>query len=123
MALKVTGFATSALPYKVVTETASTNTMGSNVTGATGTMYSLDFDNQANATVYLKCHLSTTGGTLGGDEDIKIRFPTGANGKKRIVMPAGIAFTELSLFTTTTHGTSGTPAAPSTGAIISATTT
>ena len=123
MALKVTGFSATTLPYKIITETASTNSMNSNVTGTSGTCFSIDMDNLGNATTYFKCHLSSTGAVVGGDEDIKIRLPTGANGKKRLVMPAGIKFTEMSFFSTTTHGTSTSPAAPSTGAAISATTT
>lgn len=36
MALKVTGFSATTLPYKIITETASTNSMNSNVTGTSG---------------------------------------------------------------------------------------
>lgn len=122
MALKVTGFAASSLPYKVISEGASTNTLNSNVTGISGNLHSMDLGNQANGTVYVKIHMGV-GGTLAGAEDIKIRLQTGNAGAKRFVMPAGIAFSEFTFYTTTTSGESATPAAPSTAGIHSFTTT
>lgn len=123
MALKVTGFATTALPYKIITETASTNVMNSNVTGTSGIVYSIDATNLGNNDGYLKVHLKTAGGLISGAADLKIRLQNGANGAKRVVMPAGIAFTELSFFLTETTAQANSQTAPTTAALISATTT
>jgi len=122
MALKVTGFAASSLPYKIITESASTNTLNSNVTGTSGVLHSMDLDNNANGMVYVKIHMGV-GGTLAGAEDIKIGLPTGNSGQKRLVMPAGIAFSEFTFYTTTTSAESASPAAPSSAATHSFTTT
>jgi hypothetical protein len=122
MALKVTGFATIGLPFKVVTETTSTNTMNTNVTGTSGKVYSLDLDvGQSSSTSYFKLYLGT-GAVVSGVEDIKIRLRTGAPGVKRFTMPNGIDFTEFSFFTTSTHATSNSPAVPQATAIHSFTT-
>ena len=123
MTLKVTGFASTSLPYKLVTETASTNTMNSNVTGASGVVYSLDVVNLGNNDGYFKCYMSSTGALISAAADLKIRLQNGANGAKRLIMPAGIAFTELSFFLTETTAQANSQAAPSTGALVSATTT
>jgi hypothetical protein len=123
MTLKVTGFASTALPYKLVTETASTNTLNSNVTGASGVVYSFDVVNLGNNDGYFKCYLSSTGAILGAAADLKIRLQNGANGAKKVIMPAGIAFTELSFFLTETTAQANSQTAPTTAATVSSTTT
>ncbi len=123
MALKVTGFSTAALPYKIVHESASTATLLSNVTGSSGKIHTMDLDvGQSNTTSYLKIFLGAAA-SISSPADIKIRLRTGANGVKRFNMPKGIDFTEFSFYTTSTHGTANAPAVPQATAVHSFTTT
>lgn len=123
MALKVTGFSATGLPYKIVHESASTATLLSNVTGAAGKIHTMDLDvGNANTTSYLKIFVNAAA-AISDPADIKIRLRTGANGVKRFNMPKGIDFTEFSFYTTSTHGTANSPAVPQATAIHSFTTT
>jgi len=109
MALTVTGFSTTALDYKIVNESGSVNTMDGNVTGSSGSLYFLDIDNQVSAVMYIKVY--TTANAVIAD-DPSIKFELASTAKEKIVFPDGLAFTELSFFSTTTKATSGSPSAP-----------
>ena len=109
MALTVSGFSSSTLDYKAFNDTAVVNVMVGNVTGTSGTLYSLDVTNGVNALMYLKIYLDAAA-VLSGDPDIKIQIV--GSTREVLTFPGGIPFTELSYFATTTIGTSGSPSAP-----------
>ena len=57
MALKVSGFSSTALDYKIVyfdNQSSPTAAIQENVTGASGRWYSVDIDNKSGSSVFVK---------------------------------------------------------------------
>jgi hypothetical protein len=112
MALNVTGFSSASLDYKAFHDTAVVNTMVGNVTGTSGRLYHLQLDNSSsNTAVYYKVYFDADKATS-DDPDLKIYVP--ASTQEILEIPAGVAFTQLSYFVTTTNATSNSQAASGT---------
>lgn len=109
MALTVSGFSSTALDYKAFQDTAVVNVMVGNVTGSSGTLYSLDMTNSTGSVMYIKIYLSAAA-VKSADPDWKIQVA--GSTREVITLPSGLTFTELSYFATTTQTTSGSPSAP-----------
>lgn len=102
MALNVSGFSSTALEYKAFHDTAVVNTMVGNVTGSSGRLYHLQFDNTAaNTAVYYKIYFSASA-SVANDPDLKI-YVAGST-QEILEIPGGVAFTELSYMCSTTIG-------------------
>ena len=101
MTLKVSGFSGTAIDYKIV-EFDNTNTptaaIQENVTGASGSWYSLVYTVTGGSDVFVRLWDGTTP-TLGTDPSTwTFLVATGAT--ERIEVPTGVAFTQLNLATT-----------------------
>lgn len=93
---------------KLVVDDDANETSKNSVTGAAGTIYQIDVDNEANAdnAAYLKIYdnPSPTVGT--SNPDMVVRVPV--NQRRGIVIPDGWDFNSLSFCVVTTGGTPGT---------------
>jgi|6_EtaG_2_1085325.scaffolds.fasta_scaffold176684_2 hypothetical protein len=117
MALTVAGFDSSTFDYKIVYETASTTTINTNVTGTSGSLYSVDIDNQSNAGVFVKIHDGASPDISVTNPDMIIHVPTSSNNTKRLEIPGGWPFTILNFWTSTGEEVNNT-GAPAGGNVI-----
>ncbi|MAH49039.1 hypothetical protein CMI37_24645 [Candidatus Pacearchaeota archaeon] len=117
MALKVAGYSSSALSYKIVHQSAVTQTADVDVLGTGGTMSSIDVHNAHSSTIYLKMFLSSGTYTAGASEpDLMFRMP--ASTQKRFDLPSGISFNQLTFWTNSAAATNSTAAPGGTVSII-----
>lgn len=93
MSLSATGF-DDALDYKIIHETASTNSMNSNVTTTEGTLYSVRLVNGSSSAAYAKIYDSIPA-TLGQTLPILV-LPVAGSATAFYEIPGGIEFTSLS---------------------------
>ena len=120
MALKVSGFNSSALDYKIVyfdNQSTPTAAIQENVTGSNGILYSVDIDNKSGsvAVVRLSDYPSPVlGNSTAGQADMFWAVP--ATTAKRIEIPGGVAFSQLNLWTTL-GGVALTTAVPATNGL------
>lgn len=95
---------------KLIVQTSATDTPDNDVTGAAGSVYQIDVDNEANADnpAFLKLYDSAapTVGTTAPDFIFKVPV----NQKRSLVIPDGWDFTNLSLACVISGGTAGTTA-------------
>ena len=110
MALTVTGFSSSSLTYKMAAETNASDTASTDIFGGSGTLYAIDFDNQAGNAAYLKLYL-TSGTVTVGTTQPTVMFKLAANKRTHINLPTGLAFTQLSFWVTdaAVHTDTGDP--------------
>tara|TARA_R110002020_G_scaffold66169_1_gene174139 strand:- start:352 stop:726 length:375 start_codon:yes stop_codon:yes gene_type:complete len=113
MALQVTGFNDDTFSYKIVYESAATNSATVNVTGEPGRLYSIDIDNKSGSGVFLKLAdaVSPAAGTT--VPDMVFNLATGA--AKKIDIPGGWPFTTSLSLWCTQNETVGDTTAPSGG--------
>lgn len=110
MALSVTGFSSSALSHKVVYESSSGTTANTDVTGTSGTIISMDLDNNGSTYAsHIKFKL-TSGAITVGTTEADFSIQVGASKKVTIDFPNPLAFEQLSFWTTRNGETSDTTA-------------
>jgi len=102
MSLKVSGFSSAALQYKIVFFNNASNTptsaINENVTGTSGRWYSVDATNASGSAVYVR--LSDGSAPTLGTTAADWQFHIPANSSKRIEIPTGAPFTTgLNLWT------------------------
>ena len=101
MALKVSGFSSAALDYKIVyfdNQANPTSAINENVTGTSGRWYSIDADNKSGSPVYVR--LSDGSAPVLGTTAADWQFFIPATTSKRIEIPGGAPFTTaLNLWT------------------------
>ena len=102
---------TTGVTNRVLKDTAVTNAVVSNVTGAPGSIYLVYADNSANAfDVFLKFYDTTAAVTLGTTAPDYV-FLIDASSRLQFIMPGGTAFTSgISYACVDDGGTSGTSA-------------
>ena len=95
---------------KLIVQTEATEVADNDVTGAAGSMFQLDVNNEDNADnpAYLKIY-DDAAPVVGTDPpDFILRVPV--NQRRNVVIPDGWDFTNLSFACVTTGGTAGTTA-------------
>ena len=99
MALTASKFDRST-QHMLAVESASSNSIVSDVFGGPGTIYSIDMDNSSGSNVnYLKLFLSSVNPTLGTtNPDIVLRCP--AQTREVWTIPGGLSFTSCSFAST-----------------------
>ena len=97
MTFKATGFH-DALDYKIVHESAATNSDYQNVTTSPGTLYSCLAVNSTGTAGYIKIFDSAN--AVGGTTQPILVFRIGASATELYEIPGGLSFTNLS-FTAT----------------------
>lgn len=109
MALKVSSYNSASLAHKIVFQSTVTQTADVDVLGSSGTIHSLDLDNQHSSTVYLKLFLSSGEYVVATSEpDLMFRIP--ASTQKILTLPAGLDFSQLTFWVNSAPGTSSTSA-------------
>ena len=117
MALTISEFGTPTLGYKILKEDGGTTNAISfhgNATGSNGTLYAIHVAN-GNAAMFLKVYFGAAA-AKGDDPDLKIEIA--ANATEMISLPGGVAFTELSFFSTTDAATGASPTAPGVAVVV-----
>lgn len=110
MTLTVTNIS-SPFAYRIISDTDSDATAEENITGTSGSFYSIEIDNTANGTA---CHTKLhdglpDGGVVVGTTDPNWVFFCPASSKTLYTFPDGIAFsTALNMWTVVEAGTGGT---------------
>lgn len=118
MALKVSGFSSATATYKLVSDTDSDENAETNVTGSSGTIHQIYIKNDAQSnTSYLKLKLSSGAVTVGTTEPDML-LAAGPSMPETYVFPSGLAFDQLTFWSTANPATSDTTAPPSTEVII-----
>jgi len=97
MALKATSF-NDALDYKIINETAATNSLNSNVTTAPGKLYSIKAVNGSSSAAYIKI-FDDPAPTLGATLPILVIRVTGSATAMHEIL-GGLDFTTLSIAAT-----------------------
>jgi hypothetical protein len=97
MSLSATGF-DDALDYKVIHETASTNTLNTNVATTEGKLFSVKLVNGSSSAAYLKI-FDANKPVIGTTNPIII-LPVAGSGTIFYDIPGGIEFTTLSFAST-----------------------
>lgn len=116
MSLSVTQIATP-LGSKLVQETAAGVSPKNNVTGASGAIYMIEYDNSANAaTAFLKLydHAAPTVGTTAAS----LVIPIAASARRAIAMPEGLPFSVGISFAVTALADQGNTGAPTGNVIV-----
>jgi hypothetical protein len=109
MALKVSSYNSTALQHKIVYQSTVTQTVDVDVLGSSGTLYSLDIDNNHSGTIYFKVYLSSDEYVTATNEpDLMFRIP--ASTQKLISMPGGLPFSQLTFWANDAPGTTSTSA-------------
>jgi hypothetical protein len=93
MSLSATGF-DDALDYKVIHETASTNSLNSNVTTTEGKLFSVRLVNGSSSVAYAKI-FGSAGATLGSTTPVLV-LPVAGSATTFYEIPNGLEFTSLS---------------------------
>tara|TARA_R100000458_G_C8246589_1_gene224415 strand:+ start:334 stop:699 length:366 start_codon:yes stop_codon:yes gene_type:complete len=117
MALKVSGYSSTALTYKTVEQGTVTQTADVDVLGTSGTLYSLDLDNQHSSTVYIKFFLSAGEYTAGTSEP-DLMFRIAASTSRKLDIPGGLPFSQLTFWANDGPNTSDTDAPGGTVVVI-----
>jgi len=97
MALKATSF-NDALDYKIINETAATNSLNSNVTIAPGRLYSVKAVNGSSSASFVKI-FDDPNPTLGATLPVLVVAITGS-ATSMLEIPGGLDFTTLSIAAT-----------------------
>jgi len=106
MTLKVSGFTSSAATYKVVSDADSDENAETDVTGSGGRIYHIDVSNQAGThTSYAKFKL-TSGVVTPGTTEPDMMLVAGPSTAQAYEFPGGLAFEQLSFWTTRSAATS-----------------
>tara|TARA_R110000796_G_scaffold64437_1_gene149289 strand:- start:92 stop:457 length:366 start_codon:yes stop_codon:yes gene_type:complete len=114
MTLKVSGFSSTSATYKVVNDADSDENEETDVTGASGKIYSIDITNGAGTnTSYVKFKL-TSGTVTPGTTEPDMMLACGPNTTELYEFPNGLAFEQLSFWTTILPATSNAAAPNST---------
>lgn len=105
---------------KLIQETAATNAIEANVTGASGALFMIDIDNTNAGAVYLKLfdNAAPVLGTTAPDFVLRIS----ANTRRSVAIPLGFAFNALS-FAVVTGAAEASVAAPVSGVAVRLVTT
>ena len=108
MTLKVSGFSSAIATYKIVKDAVSNATAETDVTGTSGRIYHIDVSNTAGTHVsYAKFKLTSGTVTPGTTEpDMMLAAPPST--AKAYSFPNGLAFEQLSFWTTRAAATSDT---------------
>ena len=110
MTLKVTGCASATSTYKIVNDTDSDENAETDVTGTSGSIYSIDITNTAGThTSYMKFKL-TSGETTVGTTEPDMMILCGPSTSERYYFPEGLAFEQLTFWTTRNPTTADTTA-------------
>ena len=97
MALKVTGYTSGSMKYKIVYQDAVTQTADVDVLGDGGTVKSLELWNQHSAIIYFKMKRTSGEYTAGSTEpDVMLRMP--ATTSKQFDFPDGLSFDQLTFW-------------------------
>ena len=97
MSLSATGF-DDALDYKIIHETASTNSLNTNVATTEGTLFSVKLVNGSSSAAYVKI-FDDESPTFGTTVPILV-FPVAGSGTIFYEVPGGLEFTTLSFAST-----------------------
>lgn len=117
MALTISEFGTPTLGYKILKEDgAVTNEVSfhGNATGNSGVLYAIHVANGA-AGMFLKVYFGSAA-AKSDDPDLKIQIQS--NQTEFISLPGGVAFTELSFFSTVDEETANSPTAPGVAVVV-----
>tara|TARA_R110002167_G_scaffold180389_4_gene380595 strand:+ start:127 stop:507 length:381 start_codon:yes stop_codon:yes gene_type:complete len=103
MSIKVSGFSSAALDYKIIYFNNQTNPSAAiqeNVTGTSGRFYSVEIDNKSGSPIYARLYDGSA--PVLGTTAAHWVFPAVASQSvKRVEIPGGIPFsTSLNLWTT-----------------------
>lgn len=110
MTLKVSGFSSTAASYKIVNDADSDENVHTDVTGTSGNIYSIDISNGANTnTSYVKFKLTSGAATVGTTEPDMV-LVCGPNTAEQYHFPSGLAFSQLTFWTTRNGETTDTTA-------------
>lgn len=100
MTLKVSGFSSAVATYKVVSDADSDENAETDVTGTSGRIYHIDVSNQAGThTSYAKFKL-TSGTVTPGTTEPDMMLVAGPSTGQAYEFPGGLAFEQLSFWTT-----------------------
>ena len=106
MSLKVSGFSSAAATYKVVSDADSDSGVETDVTGSGGRIYHIDISNtQATHTSYVKFKL-TAGTVTVGTTEPDMMLVAGPSTAQAYEFPSGLAFEQLTYWTTRNPATS-----------------
>jgi len=118
MAITVTGFTSNTLPYKLVMEDGTNQnsavSFNGNVTGTSGSLFSINVVNNNNKN-YLKIWVGSSA-AYSDDPDLKIEIL--ASQTEEIIIPSGLPFTELSFMVTQTSASGNSQTAPGNSALV-----
>mgnify|MGYP003628706485 CR=1 FL=1 len=117
MALTISEFGTPTLGYKILKEDGATTgaiSFHGNATGSSGTLHDIYVTNGA-AGMFLKIYFGSAA-AKSDDPDLKIQIQSGQT--ELISLPGGVAFTELSFFSTTDEATGASPTAPGVAVVV-----
>jgi hypothetical protein len=118
MAIKVSGFSSAALDYKIIyfdNQAVPTAAIQENVTGSSGRFYSVDADNKSGQPIWVRLY-DGSAPVLGTTAPLWT-FRVNATSVERFEIPGGVPFTTgLNLWTTGTIA-SGQPAKSTTAPV------
>ncbi len=121
MSIKVSGFSSAALDYKIIyfdNQTAPTAAIQQNVTGTSGRFYSVDIDNKSGSPVYVRLY-DGSAPVLGTTAAHWVFPAVAATSVTRVEIPGGIPFsTGLNLWTTKLVGSKDNTVPASSGCIV-----
>ena len=110
MTLKVSGFSNTTAAYKVVKDGDSDENAETDVTGSGGSIYQIDISNGAGTnTSYTKFKL-TSGAVTVGTTEPDMMLVAGPSTAESYEFPGGLAFDQLTFWTTRNPATSDTTA-------------
>ena len=110
MTLKVTGFSSATSTYKIVNDADSDENVQTNVTGSSGRIYSIDITNSAGThTSYVKFKLAS-GDVTAGTTEPDMMLLCGPSTSEQYYFPDGLAFEQLTFWTTRNPTTTDTTA-------------
>lgn len=110
MALKVSGFSSTAATYKLINNTDSDENAETDLTGTSGKIYQIYILNGAGTnTSYTKFKL-TSGVVTPGTTEPDMMLVAGPSTSETYEFPNGLAFDQLSFWTTRLPATSDTTA-------------
>tara|TARA_R110001583_G_scaffold187396_1_gene348711 strand:- start:2131 stop:2505 length:375 start_codon:yes stop_codon:yes gene_type:complete len=101
MSLKVSGFSSAALDYKIIyfdNQNTPTAAIQENVTGTSGRWYSVDVDNKSGSAVYVRLYDGY--GPVLGTSASHWGFRVEATTSNRFEIPSGAPFAALNVWTT-----------------------
>jgi len=100
----------SPVGSKLIVETAAGATANNNVTGAAGTLYTVDIDNTGNADTDAYVKIYNTAAPVVGTTAPDLILEAPANQRRDFVIPQGWDFASLSFACVVSPGTAGATA-------------